>query len=164
MNESVIGNKALTLEEKVVELLKEKKYTITTAESCTAGLLAGTIMNVPGASEVFNEGYITYANESKMKLLGVKKETLDQFGAVSHQTAEEMAEGAAKFAEAQVALSVTGIAGPGGGTKEKPVGLVYIGCYVNGIITVKECHFHGERNENRRDTVRTALELLIEEL
>ena len=122
----------VTLEDAVVELLKGKKMTVTTAESCTAGLLAGRIMNVAGASEVYEEGYITYANRAKSKLLGVKEETLEAYGAVSEQTAREMAEGAAKAAGADAALAVTGIAGPGGGTKEKPVGLVYIGCYVKG--------------------------------
>ena len=116
----------VTLEDAVVELLKGKKMTVTTAESCTAGLLAGRIMNVAGASEVYEEGYITYANRAKSKLLGVKEETLEAYGAVSEQTAREMAEGAAKAAGADAALAVTGIAGPGGGTKEKPVGLVYI--------------------------------------
>ena len=91
--------------------------TLTTAESCTAGLLAGRIMNVPGASGVYREGYITYSNEAKEKLLGVRHETLQAHGAVSPETAREMAEGAAAHAEAQAALSVTGIAGPDGGTQ-----------------------------------------------
>ena len=115
-----------TLEDSVVALLKEKKMTVTTAESCTGGKLAGRLMNVAGASEVYNEGYITYANASKEKILGVKHETLEAYGAVSRQTAEEMAFGAAREAGADAALSVTGIAGPGGGTEEKPVGLVYL--------------------------------------
>ena len=118
----------MSLEERIVEKLEKRGLYLTTAESCTAGLLAGRIMNVSGASSVYKEGYITYANESKEKLLHVRHETLEQYGAVSTQTAEEMAEGAAKAAEADAALSVTGIAGPLGGTEEKPVGLVYIGC------------------------------------
>lgn len=154
----------VTLEEAIVELLKERKYTLTTAESCTAGKLAGRIMNVAGASEVYNEGYITYANAAKEKLLGVKHETLEAYGAVSEQTAAEMAIGAAKAAEADVALSVTGIAGPGGGTPEKPVGLVYIGCYVNGNVSVKKCLFTGNREKNRDSSVVQALTLLRSEL
>lgn len=149
-------------EEKVVQLLLEKEYTITTAESCTGGLLAGTLLNVSGASGVYNEGYITYANEAKERLVGVKHETLETFGAVSEQTAREMAEGAAKAAKADVGLSTTGVAGPTGGTPEKPVGLIYIGCCINGVTTVKECRFDGTREENRRRAVKEALELALD--
>ena len=151
-----------SLEEQLVELLAEKQWTITTAESCTGGMIAGTIVNVAGASEVFNEGYVTYSNEAKQRLVGVKQETLAQYGAVSVQTAREMAEGAAKAASSDLALSATGVAGPGGGTKEKPVGLVYIGCYLNGEVTVKECRFKGCRSENREHTVKEAIALAIE--
>lgn len=154
----------VTLEEAVLELLKQKNFTVTTAESCTAGKLAGRIMNVAGASEVYNEGYITYANAAKEKLLGVKHETLETFGAVSEETAREMAMGAAKEAGADAALSVTGIAGPGGGTPEKPVGLVYIGCYVRGEVFVKKCQFTGNRERNRDSSVVQALTLLREKL
>ena len=153
-----------TLEENIVKLLDERQMSLTTAESCTAGLLSGRIMNVAGASIVYNEGYITYSNDAKEKLLGVNHETLEQYGAVSPQTAREMAEGAAKSARADAALAVTGIAGPGGGTKEKPVGLVYIGCYVKGQVRVEEYHFTGNRNKNREYAVVRALTLLREEL
>lgn len=153
-----------SLEESVVEILAQKKMTVTTAESCTGGLIAGTLVNVAGASDVLNEGYVTYSNEAKERLVGVKHETLEKYGAVSEQTAREMAEGAAKAAGADAALSATGIAGPGGGTEEKPVGLVYIGCYVNGETTVKECRFEGSRMENRLHTVETALQLLLRQL
>jgi nicotinamide-nucleotide amidase len=154
----------VTLEDAVVELLKEKQMTLTTAESCTAGLLAGRIMNVAGASSVYNEGHITYSNDAKEKILGVSHETLLAHGAVSPETAKEMAEGAAKAANADAALSVTGIAGPGGGTKEKPVGLVYIGCTVNGKTRVEEYFFTGNRMKNREYAVVRALTLLREEL
>ena len=154
----------VTLEDAVVELLKEKQMTLTTAESCTAGLLAGRIMNVAGASWVYNEGHITYSNDAKEKILGVSHETLLAHGAVSPETAKEMAEGAAKAANADAALSVTGIAGPGGGTKEKPVGLVYIGCTVNGKTRVEEYFFTGNRMKNREYAVVRALTLLREEL
>lgn len=155
---------SVTLEDTIVDLLKQKHFTVTTAESCTAGKLAGRIMNVAGASEVYNEGYITYANAAKEKLLGVKHETLERFGAVSEETATEMAIGAAKEAGADVALSVTGIAGPGGGTPDKPVGLVYIGCYVQGRVYVKKCQFTGNRERNRDSSVVQALTLLREKL
>ena len=148
------------LEEQVVELLAARGLTVTTAESCTGGLIAGTLVNVAGASDVLNEGYVTYSNEAKERLVGVSHETLEKYGAVSPQTAREMAEGAAKAAGADAALSATGIAGPGGGTEEKPVGLVYIGCYLNGKTSVGECRFTGDRMENRMHTVETALKML----
>lgn len=150
------------LEEHLVELLAGRKMTITTAESCTGGLIAATIVNVAGASDVLNEGYVTYSNGAKQRLLGVSGETLGRFGAVSEQTAREMAEGAARAANANVALSATGIAGPGGGSEEKPVGLVYVGCFVDGNVRVKECRFHGTRRENREHTVAEALKLAVE--
>lgn len=154
----------MTLEERVVKKLLQRGYTVTTAESCTGGLLAGRLLNVSGASEVYNEGHITYANAAKEKILGVKHETLEQFGAVSKETAEEMARGAAKAACANVALSTTGIAGPGGGTPEKPVGQIYIGCCIEENVRVKELRLHGTREQNRSDTVEAALQLLHEML
>lgn len=154
----------MTLEERVVKKLLQRGYTVTTAESCTGGLLAGRLLNVSGASEVYNEGHITYANAAKEKILGVKHETLEQFGAVSKETAEEMARGVAKAACANVALSTTGIAGPGGGTPEKPVGLIYIGCCIEENVRVKELRLHGTREQNRSDTVEAALQLLHEML
>ncbi len=154
----------VTLEASIVELLDGQGMTVTTAESCTGGLLAGRIMNVPGASGVYREGYITYANDAKERLLGVKRETLMEHGAVSCQTACEMARGAAKAGGADAAVSVTGIAGPGGGTEEKPVGLVYVGCNVKGHVRVEEFHFTGNRDKNREYTVARALTLLREEL
>lgn len=150
----------MTLEERIIKKLQEKRYTITTAESSTGGLLAGRLLNVSGASEVYMEGHITYANEAKEKILGVKHETLETYGAVSRETAEEMAVGAAKEANADVALSTTGIAGPGGGTAEKPVGLIYIGCFIKGKVQIRELRLHGTREENRQDTVTETLKLL----
>ncbi len=154
----------MNLEEQVVKELLKKQYTITTAESCTGGLLAGRILNVSGASAVYNEGHITYSNEAKERILGVAHETLAQFGAVSVQTAGEMAKGAAKCANADVALSTTGIAGPGGGTPDKPVGLVYVGCNIKGEVSVEECRFQGDREENRNAAVEAALQLLWKQL
>lgn len=149
-----------TLEQHVVGLLKRRKMTVATAESCTGGLIASTIVNVPGASEVFNEGYITYSNEAKQKILGVKKKTLKKDGAVSENCAAEMAKGAAKAAGARAAISVTGIAGPDGGTEEKPVGLVYIGCCIDGKVWVESYHMNGDRQKVREISVKKALDML----
>ena len=152
------------LAEEVVKLLKEKKMTVTTVESCTGGLLSGTIVDVSGASDVFMQGFVTYANEAKVSLVGVKETTLESYGAVSEQTAREMAEGGARVANADACLSVTGIAGPGGGSDEKPVGLVYIGCHVNGNTVVKRNIFSGTRREVREQSVLAALKLLKKQL
>lgn len=159
---NISGTSEKTIEEQVVELLLQKGYTITCAESCTGGLLCGCLVNVSGASEVLRSSVITYAEQAKVRFLGVKQETLEQFGVVSEQVAEEMAQGALRLAEADVALSVTGIAGPGGGTDEKPVGLVYIGCNVKGHTTVKRYLFSGNRLQIRESSVRAALELAKE--
>ncbi len=145
------------LEDVVVKLLREKHLSITTAESCTGGMLSATLIGVSGASEVFREGFITYANEAKIRYANVSKETLDTYGAVSSQVAIEMAEGAAKKTGADVAVSVTGIAGPLGGTKEKPVGLVYIGCTVKGQTDFVECRFAGDRQKIRESSVKAAM-------
>lgn len=148
------------LEEKIVLKLKEKGMHVTCAESCTGGMIASALVSVPGVSDVFDAGFVTYANSAKHKLLGVSKETLQVYGAVSPQVAQQMAEGAAKQAGAQASVAVTGIAGPDGGTIKKPVGLVYIGCSVNGNTVVTENHFKGDRQEIRKQTVKAALELL----
>lgn len=148
------------IERKIARILKHKKLSVTVAESCTGGLVAGTLVNADGISEVFKEGFITYSNEAKVSLLGVSEETLNTYGAVSRQTAKEMALGAAEHACAQAAVSVTGIAGPDGGTAQKPVGLVFIGCTLLGHTVVKRCFFGGDRNTIRQRAVREALELL----
>lgn len=152
------------LAEEVVKMLKAAKMTVTTVESCTGGLLSGTLVDVAGVSDVFNQAFVTYANEAKHSLVGVKQETLDSYGAVSEETAREMAEGGAKAAKADACLSVTGIAGPDGGTAEKPVGLVYIGCHVNGNTVVERNIFSGTRREVREQSVLAALKLLKKQL
>ena len=152
------------LEEEVVKMLKAAKMTVTTVESCTGGLLSGTLVDVAGVSDVFNQAFVTYANEAKHSLVGVNQETLDSYGAVSEETAREMAEGGAKAAKADACLSVTGIAGPDGGTAEKPVGLVYIGCHVNGNTIVERNIFSGTRREVREQSVLAALKLLKKQL
>ena len=153
-----------SLEEKIVSLLQEKGWKIASAESCSGGMIASRLVNVSGVSDVFEEGYITYSNAAKHKLLGVSKQSLGQYGAVSSQVAGEMALGAARQARARAAIAVTGIAGPGGGTPQTPVGLVYIGCYVDGKVFVTENHFQGSRQEIRTATTQAALSLLLEKL
>ena len=149
-----------TLERAVVELLSKNGLSITAAESCTGGLVCGKIVNVAGASEVFRGGYITYSNKQKRNVIGVKKSTLEKYGAVSEQVAAEMAKGVLEVAKADVALSTTGIAGPGGGTPEKPVGLVYIGCAVKNKVYVEKFNFSGSRNKVRESTVVAALSMV----
>lgn len=152
------------MEEKLVSLLLEKGLTVTTAESCTGGMIASKIVNVSGASEVFNAGFVTYANSAKEAYAGVLSETLQTYGAVSSQVALEMARGVAKTAGAEVGISVTGIAGPGGGSVEKPVGLVYIGCHVCGKTDYKEFHFTGDRLTIRQNSAKEAINFAIEML
>lgn len=153
-----------TLEMALTKLLIQKKYTMTTAESCTGGMIAARMVNAAGVSAVLKSGFITYANEAKEELLGVSHDTLEKFGAVSRETAEEMAEGAAKAAHTDTAVAVTGIAGPDGGTKEKPVGLVYIGVNVRGNVEVREYHFSGSRQKIRESVTAAALTFLREKL
>ncbi|WP_077610912.1 competence/damage-inducible protein A [Clostridium sp. Marseille-P2415] len=148
-----------TLEMTVVRLLKKYDLTVTTAESCTGGLIAGRLVNVPGASEVFREGFITYSNKAKRKLLDVSKSTLKKYGAVSEQTAKEMATGGVFATDADVCIAVTGIAGPDS-DGEKPVGLVYISCYMKDKVKVEEYHFKGNREKIREQSVVKALDLL----
>jgi len=150
----------ITLEMSVVNLLEKNELTISTAESCTGGLLAGRLINVPGVSDVYKEGFITYTNKAKRKTLGVNKSTLKKYGAVSEQTAKEMAVGAALAADTDISISVTGIAGPDGGTNEKPVGLVYVGVCIKDIVQVEEFRFSGDRANVREQTVISALGLL----
>ena len=149
-------------EEEIVALLAQKNLKLTTAESCTGGMIASTLINVPGISDYYDEGYITYANKAKCKLLSVDEKVLNKKGAVSCEVAAMMAQGAAKAAGADAAIAVTGIAGPGGGSKEKPVGLVYIGCYLCGQVKVKENHFKGSRLEIRTQTTKAALKMMCD--
>ena len=149
-----------TMEETVVRLLTKYGLTVTTAESCTGGMVAAKIINVPGASDVFDQGYITYSNKSKRKILDVSKATLKKYGAVSEQTAREMALGGVLAADADACVAVTGLAGPDGGTEEKPVGLVYVSCCMKDEVIVEECHFNGTRQEIREHAAVTALDLL----
>ncbi len=164
LGEDIYGEGDTTLENVVGEMLLNKKVTIATAESCTGGMLAARLINYPGISEVLMEGAVTYSNEAKVKRLGVKKETLDRFGAVSKETAKEMAEGIARTAGTDIGISVTGIAGPGGGTEEKPVGLVYVGLCIKGKTTVRKYNFQGNREKIRTRTVMNCLDWIRREV
>ena len=147
----------------LAELLEKHKLLITTAESLTGGSLAGTIVNVPGISEWFREGHITYSNETKHRILGVQEETLAEFGAVSAETAEEMARGAARIAGADVGISTTGNAGPDV-SEGKPAGLYYVGIYYAGVVSVFEEHAEGDRAAVRAHAVEHALRHCIDVL
>ena len=149
-----------SVEYRIAALLEEKNIKVSTAESCTGGLVAAALVNVAGISNWFEEGYVTYSNTAKQKLLGVDKDTLEQFGAVSEQTARQMAIGAAKAAGCQAAVATTGIAGPDGGTDEKPVGLVYIGAVVRDDVVIEKHIFKGDRADVRKQSTQAALELL----
>lgn len=155
------------LEDKIVKRLAENHLSIATAESCTGGLVAATLINVPGASDVLEESYITYSDAVKHKVLGVSETTLQKYTAVSKEVAEEMVRGVTKVAGTNVGISVTGIAGPGGGSEKLPVGLVYIGYKINDFVKVMRYVFSGDRSEVRMHAVETALQelddLLIKE-
>ncbi len=157
LGEYVIGYNDERIEEKVVSTLAGKGLTVASAESCTGGLIAATLINASGASSVINESIVTYSNDAKMKYLGVNKETLDKYGAVSEQTAREMAEGIRKNTGSSIGLSSTGIAGPDGGTPEKPVGLVYIGIATENETKVYKLNLHHTRQEIREKTVKNIL-------
>ncbi|OAA29139.1 damage-inducible protein CinA [Kosmotoga arenicorallina S304] len=160
LGEYIYAEGDTTMEEVVVELLKEAGLSIATAESCTGGLVAAKIINVPGASKVFKEGVIAYSNEAKERLLGVSHETLKTSGAVSSESVIEMAKGVAVNSQSDIGLSISGIAGPEGGTEEKPVGLVYIGLWFKGIAKAEKLLLHGDRNWIRLKATLHALNIL----
>lgn len=153
MNEHAIGR-----------LLLERGTTLAVAESCTGGLLAERITSIPGASVYFVGGIVAYSNDVKVKLLGVPPDILAKHGAVSAPCAQAMAEGARVLFRSEFALATTGIAGPGGGTAGKPVGLVYVALSSPGRVEAEEHRFHGSRNENRAAAAETALALLVRRL
>lgn len=154
----MLENKELA--EKIVATLLEKKQWLATAESCTGGLIAATITDVAGSSGCFGYGVVTYSNEAKQRLIAVSEESLSTWGAVSPQVAEEMARGVQAVSGADIAIAVTGIAGPGGGSTEKPVGLVYIGIAAGETVQVVKNNFSGTRQEIRNATVAKALSLV----
>jgi len=148
----------------VIAKARRAGATIAVAESCTGGLVQKRLTDVPGASEVFVGGVVSYANAAKEKLLGVKKETLATHGAVSWQTAKEMARGVRRKLASTVGVAVTGVAGPGGGTKEKPVGTVYLAVAKGRRCEAVRCQFSGTREEIRAASAETALKLLADAL
>ncbi len=160
LGNAVFGEGADTLESVTGKLLGHLRRTLATAESCTGGLAAQKITAVPGSSLYFTQGVVSYANQAKVRLLGVRNETLEAHGAVSEQTAAEMAEGVKKLSGADYALSITGIAGPSGGTPEKPVGLVFIGLAASDGTVVSRFTFSGNRADIRERASNQALELL----
>ena len=160
----VYSIKGEELAEVVAKLLVERDRTLGVAESCTGGMVASTLVDVPGCSEFLMEGAVTYSDAAKMRRLGVNVHTLRQFGAVSAETAKEMAVGMRRTSGADYAIATTGIAGPDGGTKEKPVGLVYIALAGEHTVQVKELHLTGDRARIRHTTVLNVLDLLRREL
>ncbi|MGH9838446.1 MAG: competence/damage-inducible protein A [Blastocatellia bacterium] len=160
LGEYVFSRSDDTLEEVVGELLKWRKYTLATAESCTGGLLAGRITEVPGSSEYFLEGVVSYSNNAKKDLLGVPKKLIEQHGAVSEEVANAMASGICKRAGSTFGIGITGIAGPGGGSEEKPVGLVYIALADDAQSTARKFVFPGDRQFIRTLSVNAALDMI----
>lgn len=148
------------VEDKVAQLLLEKNLTIAVAESLTGGLVASRLISYPGISKSFLEGFITYSNESKVRTLNVNMDTIEKYGAVSEETAKEMAYGAAMVAGADIGVSTTGIAGPSGGSEKKPVGLVYVCVYYNGKYKVKEIHATGVRETIRERAATAVIDLV----
>lgn len=153
-------DESVSLEMAVVDLLKKNGLTMSAAESCTGGMVSAKLVNVSGVSDVFMEGMVTYSNEAKMRLLGVKEETLAVHGAVSEETAGEMALGGAAVSGTDVCVAITGLAGPGGATGKKPVGLVYMACFLKGRSACREYHFKGNREKIREQSMMKALDLV----
>jgi PncC family amidohydrolase len=153
-----------TLEEQIGPALNARGWTLALGESCTGGLIAHRVTELPGSSDYFLGGVVAYSNSMKERLLGVKKETLLAVGAVSEETAKEMARGACRSIDSDVGLSVTGIAGPGGGTQEKPVGLTFIAASTPEGEWVERHVFQGDRHSNKESAADTALLLLLKAL
>ena len=149
---------------KISKILKKQKLSIATAESCTGGLVAHTLTNISGSSDYFDRGVVSYSNKSKMELLDVPKDLLKKHGAVSKEVAEAMAKGIRIKSDVDIGISTTGIAGPTGGTEEKPVGLVYIAVSTKDDTKVEKFLFTGNRLQNKENTCEAALEILLETL
>jgi PncC family amidohydrolase len=145
--------------QKLLYALEKKKHHLALAESCTGGLLSALFTESPGASKIITHGFVTYANKAKQQMLGVKKSTLEKHGAVSKPVAKEMARGALKAAKADLAVAITGIAGPGGGSKSKPVGLVFIAVTTKKKTSVQRYQFKGDRSAVRLAALKAALAL-----
>lgn len=155
---------SFVLSKRLGTILREKRLSIATAESCTGGLLSKVITDIAGASDYFELGLITYSNRFKNKILGVRNETLKRYGAVSRQTVREMAQNLRRISGADICVSISGIAGPSGGTKEKPVGTVYFGLLIGEKIKVLRMCFSGSRTSIRESSIKFILQKIIEEL
>ena len=150
------------LSKKIIFTLKKKKIKISVAESCTGGLLSSSITSISGASKIFNLGLITYSNQAKIKILRVSKNIIKKYGAVSHECCSAMVKNLSKISKANINVSITGIAGPKGGTKQKPVGLVYIGIKKGDKIQINKCLFKSKKRSSiQRATVKKALDLIL---
>ena len=147
---------------KLVKLLTKKKLTVSFAESCTGGLLASSITSISGSSKVFNMGLVTYSDNAKVKLLKVPKKTISKFGAVSYETCISMVKSLSKISKSNISISITGVAGPNGGTKEKPVGLVYIGLKIGSKIIIKKNLFKSKKRILiQKVTAKQALKMIL---
>ncbi|HBD10218.1 MAG TPA: hypothetical protein DCZ69_18345, partial [Syntrophobacteraceae bacterium] len=162
--DAISGRDGETLESVVGQLLRERSWKLAVAESCTGGILAARITAVAGASDYLTCGFVTYSNDAKVALLGVSQQDLATHGAVSHEVARAMAEGARLRVDAQVALAVTGIAGPSGGTPTKPVGTVFVACATASRTIVLQHRFSGDRHQVQEESAQAALVLLWKEL
>ena len=150
---------------KIVKLLTKKKLTVSFAESCTGGLLASTITSISGSSKVFSMGLITYSNNAKVELLKIPKKTITKYGAVSYETCLLMVKNLSKISKSSISISITGVAGPNGGTKEKPVGLVYIGLKKRSKTIIKKNLFKGKKRISiQKGTVKQALKMILNTL
>ena len=150
------------LSQKLVKLLTKKRLTVSFAESCTGGLLSASITSISGSSKVFNMSLITYSNKAKTKLLKVSKATIDKYGAVSHETCLSMVKNLSKISKSDISISITGVAGPKGGTKQKPVGLVFIGIKRGNKIIIKKNLFKNKnRNSIQKTTVNKAHKMIL---
>ncbi len=152
----------VSLEQKIGELLRQREMTLGAVESATGGLISHRITNVPGSSDYYKGSVTAYSNETKAGVVGVKQETIDRYGAVSARVAEEMAEGGKKLLAVDICISDTGIAGPGGATPEKPVGLFYLGLSHQGGTYSRQHNFTGSREQNKKDAAEAALRWLKE--
>lgn len=160
-----MDKKIAVLASEMAALLADKKITVAVAESCTGGALCQALTDIPGSSNWFDRGFITYSNQAKVDMLGVSSTLLDQYGAVSFETARAMVEGVHGHSQAELAIAITGIAGPGGGTAEKPVGTVFFGIGQKGqAVKIDKRRFKGDRGEVRARSVEFVLKALLKTL
>ena len=152
----------MSINKKIISLLKKKKIKLSIAESCTGGMLSNAITSVSGSSKVFNVGLVTYSNESKISILKVSKQIINKYGAVSIQCCVAMVNNLSKISKSKICISITGIAGPKGGTQQKPVGLVYIGIKIGKKVIVNKCNFKKKKRIFiQKQTVKKSLNLLL---